>query len=386
MLDILNAKIINHIIIDTNVIHLDFKLNKARIVTLCNTSTILGHEIFIPEVVIDEIVKQYDEKAEEYINSFNKALKKLSDLSTSPITQTPIDAKGFISNYRNELNNRIKQLGIGIIPYPNTGHKIMVARELGKKKPFKDSTKGYRDALIWDSVMEHTQKYSSNCGIIFLTANSKDFADKDKKDLHTDLIADCISNGIPTTSIRLVTDIQNFIDNEIILRSTELKEKFNQLQQDGGLGDIDFIQLIQDYISKDMLDNLISSNDFDSYPGYAPGLYENPEITSIEKVSCSFNTIREISSDTILIQSEVSVQVDLDCFIFRADLPLIDDSKFPTIIDYEWNDHYVLASDSATFKFQFNILTDTNFKNVKSIEDNLQQVKYSTGYTFNQFN
>lgn len=376
----------NHIIIDTNVIHLDFKLNKARIVTLCNTSTILGHEIFIPEVVIDEIVKQYDEKAEEYINSFNKALKKLSDLSTSPITQTPIDAKGFISNYRNELNNRIKQLGIGIIPYPNTGHKIMVARELGKKKPFKDSTKGYRDALIWDSVMEHTQKYSSNCGIIFLTANSKDFADKDKKDLHTDLIADCISNGIPTTSIRLVTDIQNFIDNEIILRSTELKEKFNQLQQDGGLGDIDFIQLIQDYISKDMLDNLISSNDFDSYPGYAPGLYENPEITSIEKVSCSFNTIREISSDTILIQSEVSVQVDLDCFIFRADLPLIDDSKFPTIIDYEWNDHYVLASDSATFKFQFNILTDTNFKNVKSIEDNLQQVKYSTGYTFNQFN
>ena len=376
----------NHIIIDTNVIHLDFKLNKARIVTLCNTSTILGHEIFIPDVVIDEIVKQYDEKAEEYINSFNKALKKLSDLSTSPITQTPIDAKGFISNYRNELNNRIKQLGIGIIPYPNTGHKIMVARELGKKKPFKDSTKGYRDALIWDSVMEHTQKYSSNCGIIFLTANSKDFADKDKKDLHTDLIADCISNGIPTTSIRLVTDIQNFIDNEIILRSTELKEKFNQLQQDGGLGDIDFIQLIQDYISKDMLDNLISSNDFDSYPGYAPGLYENPEITYIEKVSCSFNTIREISSDTILIQSEVSVQVDLDCFIFRADLPLIDDSKFPTIIDYEWNDHYVLASDSATFKFQFNILTDTNFKNVKSIEDNLQQVKYSTGYTFNQFN
>lgn len=376
----------NHIIIDTNVIHLDFKLNKARIVTLCNTSTILGHEIFIPEVVIDEIVKQYDEKAEEYINSFNKALKKLSDLSTSPITQTPIDAKGFISNYRNELNNRIKQLGIGIIPYPNTGHKIMVERELGKKKPFKDSTKGYRDALIWDSVMEHTQKYSSNCGIIFLTANSKDFADKDKKGLHTDLIADCISNGIPPTSIRLVTDIQNFIDNEIILRSTELKEKFNQLQQDGGLGDIDFIQLIQDYISKDMLDNLISSNDFDSYPGYAPGLYENPEISSIEKVSCSFNTIREISSDTILIQSEVSVQVDLDCFIFRADLPLIDDSKFPTIIDYEWNDHYVLASDSATFKFQFNILTDTNFKNVKSIEDNLQQVKYSTGYTFNPFN
>ena len=53
----------NHIIIDTNVIHLDFKLNKARIVTLCNTSTILGHEIFIPEVV-----KSKNSNALQHIN------------------------------------------------------------------------------------------------------------------------------------------------------------------------------------------------------------------------------------------------------------------------------------------------------------------------------
>lgn len=375
----------NHIIIDTNVIHFDFKLSKARIVSLCDTATILGHKVYIPEVVIYEVVKQYNEIVKEHINSFNKALKKLSELSSYPIIQTSIDGQKIVSNYRNELGNRIKQLGIGIIPYPNTAHKVMVARELERKEPFKDSTKGYRDALIWDSVKEHTQKNASQCGIIFLTENSKDFAAKDKKNLHADLIADCAFQGIPSTSIKLITDVQNFIDKEIIGRSTELKEILTKLQNDGSLGSINFLQLVQNSISKDMLNNFVSGNDFDDYPGYAPEIYENPEITSIEKVSCSFTTIREISSDTILIQSEVSVQVDLDCFIYRADLPLIDDFKTPTIIDYEWNDHYLLASDSAIFKFQFNILTDTAFNRVKSVEENLQQVIYNTGYAFNKF-
>lgn len=111
----------NHIIIDTNIIHLDFKLKNARIVSLCDTADILGHKVYIPEVVIDEVVKQYNEIAKDQINSFNKALKKLSNLSISPITQAPIDALNFIGNYRNILVSRIEQLGINIIPYPKTG-------------------------------------------------------------------------------------------------------------------------------------------------------------------------------------------------------------------------------------------------------------------------
>ena len=44
----------NNIIIDTNIIYLDFKLRNARIVSLCDTADILGHKDYIPEVVIDE--------------------------------------------------------------------------------------------------------------------------------------------------------------------------------------------------------------------------------------------------------------------------------------------------------------------------------------------
>ena len=46
--------IMNNIIIDTNIIYLDFKLRNARIVSLCDTADILGHKVYIPEVVIDE--------------------------------------------------------------------------------------------------------------------------------------------------------------------------------------------------------------------------------------------------------------------------------------------------------------------------------------------
>ena len=44
----------NNIIIDTNIIYLDFKLRNARIVSLCDTADILEHKVYIPEVVIDE--------------------------------------------------------------------------------------------------------------------------------------------------------------------------------------------------------------------------------------------------------------------------------------------------------------------------------------------
>ena len=54
---------------------------------------------------------------------------------------------------------------------------------------------------------------------------------KTKKNLHADLIADCAFQGIPSTSIKLITDVQNFIDKEIIGRSTELKEILTKLHR-----------------------------------------------------------------------------------------------------------------------------------------------------------
>ena len=48
---------------------------------------------------------------------------------------------------------QIRRLNINIIPYPSTSHKDLVSRDLARKRPFQESGKGYRDALIWESLL-----------------------------------------------------------------------------------------------------------------------------------------------------------------------------------------------------------------------------------------
>lgn len=147
-----------HIIIDTNVVHLDYMLNKSRIMALCSTCDSLDHVVFMPDVVIDELVKQYREEIQGYTEQYNSALHQLTRRN-APVANNPLDPVVLTSKYEDSLRARIAQLRIKIISYPQTAHKEMVARELNKKKPFKDSKKGYRDSLIWDSIIEHCLRY-----------------------------------------------------------------------------------------------------------------------------------------------------------------------------------------------------------------------------------
>ena len=132
-----------HIIIDTNVVHLDYQLTGVRITGLCSSCERLDHRVFIPEVVIDEMVKQYRDEVNECTEQINNALNKLKKRNVQIQLQS-IDSALITSGYERKLRDRINILGIHVIPYPKTTHKEMVARELNRRKPFKDSTKGYR--------------------------------------------------------------------------------------------------------------------------------------------------------------------------------------------------------------------------------------------------
>lgn len=73
--------------------------------------------------------------------------------------------------------------------------------------------------------------------------------------------------------------------------------------------------------------------------------------------------------------------VGVDCFIYKGDLPLIDENEMPYIFDRDWNDHYVLASDEAELTAQYDILIDSELKNVINVEQRLVRSKFETGYT-----
>lgn len=370
-----------HIIIDTNVVHLDYQLTGVRITGLCSSCERLNHRVFIPEVVIDEMVKQYRDEVNECTEQINNALNKLKKRNVQIQLQS-IDSALITSGYERKLRDRINILGIHVIPYPKTTHKEMVARELNRRKPFKDSTKGYRDSLIWESIKEYCKQVPKRDDIVFLTENSDDFASKDKKTFHPDLIEDCVNAGIDQDHIQLVTGVYKYVENEIIGRFEELQELFQELCGQNGVGDIDVRQEIRDYVDKKLISYYVAGDIYGESMSFAPGYYENPEVMEMEIGSIRYDSIRELSHEQILIQSTVVVKAEIDAFIYKGDLPLIDDNSLPYIFDDDWNEHYVTASDSATFTLSLNIVCDKDLTDVLNIEDEVMRVDYKTGYHF----
>lgn len=370
-----------HIIIDTNVVHLDYTLSKPRITALCSTCASLDHIVFIPDVVVDELVKQYKEEVCAYAEQFNKVLNQMNRRGVS-VPATPLDKQALTSKYETTLRAKIASLGIRIIGYPKTAHKDIVARELCKRKPFKDSSKGYRDSLIWESIKEHCKSINKSIEVIFLSENSDDFAGKDKLTFHQDLLEDIDAIGIDRNRIRLVTGVQSFIDNEILGKSKELQELLAELQSTKGIGDIDILEEVNNFVNDDLISNYITEDYFGDGMTYIPGYYENPELTALDVTSISFDSIREISGSHILIKCIVEIETEMDVYIYHGDLAMIDDQSQPYIFDYDWNEHYAAASDSATFRIGLNIICDKELTEVQSIDDEVLQVDYQTGYHF----
>jgi hypothetical protein len=76
------------------------------------------------------------------------------------------------------------------LPIPLVSHTSIIERCGRRKKPFgeKKGDKGYKDYLIWLSIVELTK--TADLQIIFLSQNKNDFADETGTVLHADLLID----------------------------------------------------------------------------------------------------------------------------------------------------------------------------------------------------
>lgn len=372
-----------HIILDTNVIYNDYHLIGTRITALCFSAKNLNHIIYIPEVVIDEFVKQYNEEVDELARSYNSSLKKLIKLKM--ISSESALIKSSHADYEKKVYERLEELNVKVLGYPKADHKTIVFKELYKKKPFKDSEKGYRDALIWETVKQFAKGLKGSDKLIFMSENTKDFAVKGGRGLHEDLEVDLAEAGINKKFIVYISSVHKYIEDIIVKQSQQIDQALDSLVKTGGIEDLDVMENLEIYFTKDSLDVYVRGDYFVDSPVYVPDFYDNPEITEIDIPTLSFSSVSKISDDDILIKCEAKVDVEMDFYIYRGDLYLLDDGKEPYIYDYEWNEHYAAASDTANFYIAFNIIVDNNYQ-IKSIDEALRKVVYpKTGHEINAY-
>ena len=214
------------VILDSTVFRSDYEMGGNGFLLFMSGLPRVGASLAIPIVVIEEVVNGYREDLEEAANKMSsifRSLKQRQGVSVASPLPTEKVAE-LVSDYSKRLNVSAAN---GIIPLPQTSHDAFLKRALARKKPFNEQGAGYRDALIWDSILELLKAGETIC---FISANVRDFGASPQ--VHQDLLADLDAHGIPHDQFVILKTLEDFNSQFIVPKLQRLDEFLASLSDD----------------------------------------------------------------------------------------------------------------------------------------------------------
>lgn len=153
------------VVLDTNALFDDPYVSggqSARLLALARRSKIA---LAIPEVVLLELQRQQRRTVVGRIDQLQKAEPKIleslrilqldpSDYPLSLPDFSALNADTILEAGYRRLRERLIANSVEILPVPTVPHADVLARDLSSRLPFDSSGKGYRDALIWHSLLD----------------------------------------------------------------------------------------------------------------------------------------------------------------------------------------------------------------------------------------
>lgn len=363
------------IALDTNIIHQDYGLTGQRILKLYEASKRLGYELVIPEVVVDEVLNQYCRDLESAHSAFSKSVSQLRKL-TELKNKIQFEATDFVREqcgaFEAVFNQRIKELGITILPYPSVAHKKMVAKDLKRIKPFKEDSKGYRDALIWETVKENlipSKRLFDECQIILLSENTKDYGEDGK--LHPDLEKELEDIGFEWEVVELVSNVEAFFKNRIDPEFEELTAIQEKLQKEYKYNRVDLREAIEEALYNEYVVNGAFDSGYDpdgDDVSLFPHEFENPDIQEITVKDITVASVRKLTDQNVLVQCSVTSTASGDAYLFKSDFYLFDEDNLPTVLDNDWNKHYMLVAVEVIITAEVTLHVSPRLSRVNSVE------------------
>lgn len=341
-----------HFVVDTNILVKEGFGASAHLSTLLSASTAVGYKVCIPKLVLEETAAKY---AGDLLRDEQEVVKKIAALSRllgrrleSPVDGLDIRAETEL--FRKRLSTQLSRADAVVLEYPETPHEELVQRAISRNKPFNEHGSGYRDALIWQTVLELATRVEGN---IVLVSQDKGFQDAQGR-LHGDLTKDLESLGLPKDRVTLATSVGDLVDEHILpnLGTTPWSDDIKILGQ-LGLNFEDSIGL--------MIQEACSRKQWDASELGIPWEYESPTLATVEDVSnLKVVAVRELPHEQSLIKIETHIEGEFDVFIYKLDFYVSDDDPRLRVNEFDWSDHYVLAGITLPLDCQLDLVVDTS--------------------------
>ncbi|MGF6901889.1 PIN domain-containing protein [Paraburkholderia sp. GAS348] len=218
-----------YIILDSNIFFNNWYLRSAEFERLVHHANSVAATLVVSQVVVDEVSAKF----EEHASNFRADEKKLKDacarLTFAPFDWPEItapDSYDFVQILRSRFQD------VAVASYDHVGHQRLVDKAIRKEMPFQSNEKGYRDALMWLTLLAFIKGSNSDRYVVFINENKNDFFEKggDRLRLHHHLQADWDTEKL---------------DNELFLYN-KLSD-FNDVQMQPAGHDIDLVAFIEQH-------------------------------------------------------------------------------------------------------------------------------------------
>lgn len=348
------------VVLDSNIIIADFYMKKPDFKILFENSRNDQISLYIPQLVIDEVINKFSQRiteSQQVIDSELRKYNKLSNIKTeSPITNELITES--VKEYNTYVNEIFRDNDISIIPYPSTDHRYLAKKAMLSKKPFNANEKGYRDSLIWENIKSIISKEDieipSSPELIYLTNNHKDFV-KDGR-LHEDLVGELEEELLHSNSIDIYPSLGDFNDKVTKLslsQANQFRDKLINQEFEG----FDLKSIIDTFLFKEF-----DGSELTNYHDYAPYANDNPTIDGFnDDYEIKDVMVKKLSSDEYVIDVKFDLESELDYFVDKSDYWSSDDTEF-SVIDLDWNDHVVHVSCTAVLPISMTLIIDSKLE------------------------
>ncbi|MFC9351709.1 PIN domain-containing protein [Arthrobacter sp. NPDC057013] len=350
------------VITDTTELHNSYPLADTRWVLLAKEISAGVVQWVVPEVVVRETVRHqtaaWERAQKETLPGIQRAERGLKQIGirVSVDTDTLTEATKIAADYESYLRARIAEIGGEVAALPTIEHERLLAWDLANRKPFRTEGKGYRDALIWATVLEYvTAAGADNC-VIFVSNNKSDFVDKGG--IHADLLGDTAqlqsaaelrhSPGL-TAAFTLARELRSVEPGPEPAEPTVNLEQILLTALDGQCSELtgsDFEERTQDG---------------DVYgPDWVPSEVQNPSVYLLEPdaASMTWDVVETFAEGTQLINVTADAALTVDGYMEKGDFYRtewnFEDDIYALTADH--NDHYAWVATDGYARITFSIL------------------------------
>lgn len=329
------------IFLDTNAFYNNWFASNANFKLLFYFINNEGHELLLSDLVAQEVNNIREREIDEIKTELNKLVKKGSQLNSEDL-KIKIDDFGFHSyDIAKILNNKVSF--IGNIEYDHITQKKVVERALKLIKPFSNQEKGYRDTLIWLSLLHHLLSNNVECDVAFITNNKSDFFQTKDNELtfNDDLLRDIEEYKIKA-KIKPYLNIYDFVSKNVdkISHSFDQQEILDDLEYFLIEETENYLNSMKNYALSNLLRNKIFSEKITPVVDISSDIFEgleSPRVTSVKR----------LSGDSVYIESRfemrrVELVVTIDTIEYKKYADEIESTKSLHNIEID-GDHVKLS-------------------------------------------